>query len=333
VVALYLTSGPEGAGKTTIGAGLGKHFQDIGKRLGYFKPVIADDKAVPAGENDSDSVFMKRVFSLKEPLNQLCPMFNDDNQLKSNLMQAYEELAKDKDIVIIEAVTGQEQLSRDIVAALAARVIVVQGYSGDLPQAIERYKYFGKDLMGVVLNKVPGNRLEYVRATVVPQLENTGIKVLGILPENRMLLAPAIGELAQYIQGDIVQGAEKSAELVENFMLGALGADPGTTYFARKANKAVILKSERPDMQLAALETSTRCLILTGNTTPKPIVLHRAEEKTASVILAKGDVNGITSLIESALNKAKFHQDKKLSKLDEMMQLNFNFAALDAQIV
>ena len=57
------------------------------------------------------------------------------------------------------------------------------------------------------------------------------------------------------------------------------------TYFRRKPNKAVITGGDRADIQLAALETSTRCLILTGNLYPSPAVLNRAEELCVPVLL------------------------------------------------
>ena len=43
------------------------------------------------------------------------------------------------------------------------------------------------------------------------------------------------------------------------------------------------------DIQLAALETSTSCLILTGNIYPSPSVLNRAEELCVPVLLTKLD--------------------------------------------
>jgi len=160
------------------------------------------------------------------------------------------------------------------------------------------------------------------------QLSEAGIDVLGVLPEDRLLFALTVGELAEYLQGEILNCAEKSAELVENFMLGAMGVDPGPEYFKRKTNKAVVVKGERPDMQLAALETSTRCLVLSGNTPPIPTVLYRAEDKKIPIILARGDTITTMASIEDALGKTRFNQEKKLPKLTEIMEQHFNFQAV-----
>ena len=108
-------------------------------------------------------------------------------------------------------------------------------------------------------------------------------------------------------------------------MLGAMYVDSGPEYFGRKTNKAVVLRSERPDMQLAALETSTSCLVLSGDTAPVSQVLHGAEEKRAPIILVKEDIVTTVTSIEEALGEARFGQEKKLPKLAEIMGEHFDF--------
>ena len=226
-------------------------------------------------------------------------------------------------------VEGRGELS--IIEALDARVIIVEGYSGDLSKAeINRYKDFGKYLLGVVLNKVPPSQVERVSAEISTQFGGAGINLLGVLPEDRALSTLTVGELAGYIQGEILNSSEGSAELVENVMLGAMVVDPGPEYFGRKANKAVIVRSERPDMQLAAMETSTRCLVLSGNTSPISEVLSRAENKKIPIILVKGDTTALVTSIEDALDRTRFHQEKKLPRLTRIMEQHFNFPAVYA---
>ena len=326
MVALYVTSLERGSGKTTICAGLGKHLLNAGKKIGFFKPVIADNKNSPIESSDSDTAFIKHLFALEEPLDLLCPVFSNENNLTKGIKEAYAKVSQDKkDVVIVEGVSDQSQAAHSMVETLDARVIIVAGYSKELLKAIDSYKDLGRYLLGVVLNKVPGSRLEQVRGEMSTQLTKAGINVLGVMPEDRALSALTIGELAERIQGEILSGAEKSAELVENLMLGAMGVDPDPQYFGRKANKAIVLRSERPDMQLAALETSTRCLVLTGNTVPNPAVLYRAEEKNVPIILARDDITAIVTNIEDALGKTRFNQENKLPKLTEVMEQHFSF--------
>lgn len=325
MVALYITSLAKGFGKTTVCAGLGKHLLNNGKKVGFFKPFITDSKYSPSEGTDSDAAFLKHVFALEESLDILCPSFNDESSLRSGIKEAYARVSQGKDVVIIEGISDHNQASRSIAEALDAKVIFVEGYSRELLQAVNNYKGFGERLIGVVLNKVPESRVEVIKSEISTQLGKEGVTFLGVLPEDRTLYAITTGELAEYVQGEIVSFAEKSAELVENLMIGAMVVDPGPDYFGRKTNKAVLTRSERPDMQMAALETSTRCLVLTGNTAPMPVVLNRAEEKNVPIILTGNDTNTVVTKIEDALGESRFNQENKLPKLVEILKQSFDF--------
>lgn len=327
---LYVTSLQRGVGKTAICAGIGKHLLGDGKKIGFFKPLIADTKQPPIEDIDSDAVFMKQIFALEEPVDCLCPVISDESNLTSKIKEACATVSQGKDVVIVEGIGELSQTGRQVVETLGARVIIVESYSKVLPGAriTSSCKDFWDYLLGVVLNRVPRSQLDRVRSEMSTHFGESGINVLGVLPEDRFLFTLTVAELAEHIQGEVLSCADQSAELVENLMLGAMGVDPGPQYFSRRANKAVVIRGERPDMQLAALETSTRCLVLSGNIAPTPAVLSRAEDKKVPVILAKEDVATIVASIEDALNKTRFNQEKKLPGLTEIVEPHFNFQAV-----
>lgn len=99
----------------------------------------------------------------------------------------------------------------------------------------------------------------------------------------------SISELAECLQGEIINCSEQSGDLVESLMVGAMCVDPAPLYFDTKSNKAVITRGDRADIQLGALETSTKCLILTGGTRPIPSVMQRAEETKVPIIVVDKD--------------------------------------------
>jgi hypothetical protein len=333
LVALYVASSEEAAGKTTICAGVGKHLLDEGKKVGFLKLILADKKSEGS---DSDAVFMKQVLALSEPVDSLCPLISGEGVLTNKVKQTYAKVSQGKDVVIIEGMCGHSpddnlsKASYEIVEALKARVIIVEGYSNQSSTAkfINTYKGFGENLLGVVLNKVPSSQLKRVHDEIPPQFDAAAINILGILPEDRALFTLTIGELADYIQGEILNNAEKSAELVENFMVGAMYVDSGLEYFGRKRGKAVVVRDDRPDMQLAALETPTKCLVISGNTAPVYSVRYRAEDKGVPIILTKSDTSTILKSIEDALDKTRFNQEKKLLKLAEITEQHLSFQAI-----
>jgi BioD-like phosphotransacetylase family protein len=316
LVALFVTSPEKGSGKTAVCAGLGKHLQSAGKKVGYFKPVIGGS-GKSAGA-DSDAEFMKSILSLSEAADLLSPAIGGKGNLTGRVKEAFNRVYQGKDVVIIEGYPEQYKAGSDIAKALNARVLVVEAYSGKPAKKADSYKGLGNLLLGVVLNKVPESRMEQARS-------EAGANVLGILPEDRVLFALTIGEIAGRIQGEVLRGAEQSAELVENIMLGALTVDHGPDYFGRKDNKMVVLRSDRPDMQMAAMETSTRCLVVTGDTPLKPVVLDRAEEKGMPIIVTKDDVSTVIDNIEGALGRDKLSQVNKVARLAEVMEKNLDF--------
>ncbi len=302
-------------GKTAICADIGKNLADQGKKVGYFKA----DKAA-----DGDCAFMKRILNLEEPVESLC----------GDPKKAFKKASDGKDVVIVEGPRieyGASPADAKVAEALGAKVIVVVDYS-DVAHPASSYQEFGKWLLGVVVNKVPVNRTAEVRKVLSARLTDAKITLLGVLPEDRVLYALTVGELAEQLQGKILNSVEQSGELVQNVMAGAMTVSPGPVYFGRKENKAAVIRSERPDMQLAALETPTKCLILTGDTELFPAIKHSAETKKVPIITVKGDIESTLAGIEEALSKARFGQEKKLKRLSEIMGKNFDFKAVSSSL-
>ena len=324
MVALYVVSAEAAVGKTAICAGIGRYLLGDGKEAGFIK-LAAE------GDRDGDAAFMKQVLGLSEDAEAICLTVGDANKIK----EACAKASQGKDVVIVEGMLGQsadDDLSKaacGIAEALNAKVIIVEGYSDEATGFIDSYKGFGNNLLGVVLNKVPQSQLKRVQDEASARFGEAGVKVLGLLPEDRALSALTVGELADNIHGKISNNAEKSADLVENFMLGAMVVDSGLDYFGRKTNKAAVVRSDRPDMQLAALETSTRCLVISNSTEP-PVysVQQKAENKGIPIILAESDTDTIIASVEDALSKARFSQEKKLPKLAEVMQQHLDLQAV-----
>ena len=302
---VYLVSAEKAAGKTAICAGIGKYLTGEGKKVGYLKPLSS-------GENDTDVIFIRSVLGLADVINE-------------------PDMLKGKDVVLVEGTVGPNasdsvsQAAYSAVKEMKARVIAIESYTGQASGYIDSYKGFGDSLAGVIINKVPQSQLEQVAEKTKAEFEAAGITVLGLVPENRSLLSITVGELAQGICGNILNNSEKKDELVENYMLGAMVVDSGLDYFGRKINKAAVIRLDRPDMQLAALETPTRCLILSGGSaTPPYTVLQKAEIKEIPVIATDCSTGDVIDIVEESLVKARCNQAKKIPTLVEMIKQNLD---------
>jgi BioD-like phosphotransacetylase family protein len=305
MVVLFIVSVEEAAGKTTLCAGLAVNFLNNGKKVAYIKST---DVA------DGDTAFMKQVPGVEVVA---------DNSVKGF------------DIVLMEGTLGktaaakESQAAREAAEKAKARVIAVEIYTDDVKNYTHIYKEFGGTFLGVVLNKVPLSQVKHVQEGAGARLEAAGIKLLGIVPENRVLMGITVGQLAASLRAKILNNDEKSDELVENYMLGAMVVDSGLDYFGRKDRKTAILRHDRPDMQLAALETATTCLVLGGGEKPPiPSVLNKAASKGIPIVTTGAAIKDIVPIIEGALLKARFNQTKKLIRLAEIVRQNLNIKEL-----
>lgn len=347
MVALYITS-TESAGKTALSTGIGRKLLDRGLKVGFMVPV----HLIVTGKTDGcgDATFVKDTLKVAESEELICPIHLSQHELwrnltedvenfSQNLKQAYRKISRNKDVVIMDGLgdVGIDKVSTlacyTIADALEARVIIVLHYSPDFDVSkIVQISKKVKHLAGVIINLVPRSKMETAGRQLTASFSKAGIKVLGILPEVRSLLGVNAKDLAQVLNGEILTAQEKTDEIVENVMVGAMTVDSGVMYFNRKESKAVLVRGERADMQLAALETPTRCLIVTDNVKPLQFVIVRAQEKHVPIIMVKQDTSAAIAGIEEALTKASFWSGGKLEMFGKVLDNYFDFQALYSQL-
>jgi BioD-like phosphotransacetylase family protein len=127
----------------------------------------------------------------------------------------------------------------------------------------------------------------FVSQSAIPFIEKHGIPVFGVLPDVKSLSALTVSELIKVLDAEVLTRLTRQQALVENLTVGAMTAETALSRFRKYANKAVITGGDRTDIQLAALETSTTCLVLTGNLRPSPLVVKQAEEFGVAVLLVR----------------------------------------------
>ena len=76
---------------------------------------------------------------------------------------------------------------------------------------------------------------------------------------------------------------------------------------------------DRTDIQLAALETSTTCLILTGNLRPSPLIVKQADEFGVPVLLVRPNTMETIEQIEMVFGKTRLGQPSKLDNFHALM--------------
>jgi BioD-like phosphotransacetylase family protein len=325
------------SGKTAFIAGLALHLRRAGLKVGYFKPVAVPKKRADGQTLDTDPIFIRAALSLSESEGQLAPVgyqpvdwedyVANPGQVVNLVREALGQVEAGKDVVLMEAAedlpTGAslELSAAEVAAGFDAAVILVLRYQGvpSVDQAVFYGRQFGDRLKGVVFNAVPPERADFVEQKLRPVLAGHGLPWLGWVPQARFMLALTVNEIAKILGGRIITAQEKADELVENLMMATVTPDASQNYFARKPNKAVIAAADRPDIHLAALETPTRALILTGNWVPDPIVVARAEEDGVPIVLVPSGTLATIEALEAAYGSGKFTQAAKVNPFARLM--------------
>lgn len=348
---LYVASTETFVGKSATCVGLLDRARRDGFSIGYMKPVSVSAIPNEGAPVDEDALFICRHFGLTDPAEQVTPVLVTSGMVEQilrgqapdfsrRLRDANVAVSRDKDFVVLEGANTWAEgsvvdLSADQVSdMLEAPVLLVTRYRSmlSLDAILAVRRYLGDRLLGVLINQVEQPKQEFVQGRVVPYLERIGIPVFGTLLEDAQLAGVTVSDLHEFLGGQLIGNPEWSNHLVEHMMIGAMGAESALSHFRRRANKAVITGGDRGDLQLAALETSTSVLVLTGNVRPMPNVLDRAEERSVPIIVVPDDTSTTVERAERVFGHIRFKQTAKVERFTSMIDQQFDFARLYDQI-
>jgi len=183
-------------------------------------------------------------------------------------------------------------------------------------------------MAGVIINRVPDNEADFVANFARPYIESQNIPVFGVLPEDRGLAALTVEELNKVLNAQILTKDVPMDGVVENLTVGAMTAEAALRRFRKQRNKAVITGGDRTDIQLAALETSTSCLILTGNLEPRPLIIKQASELKVPILLVRQNTMETVEAIDNIYGKTRLGQSAKLQIFRELLSENLDWERL-----
>ena len=186
----------------------------------------------------------------------------------------------------------------------------------------------GDQLAGVVINFVTKYGEFKLSEEILPAFLKANISVLGTIPENRTLLSLSVQQISDILGAKFFNGNDYSNQLVEHYMVGGFGMDPGEMIFNTLDDKAVIVRGDRPDVQMSALSTEMSCFIMTGGLEPIEYVKYEANEEQVPILVVDSNTLDTMDRINEIQNFSKFDHPKKLNVGCELVTDNFNFEVL-----
>jgi BioD-like phosphotransacetylase family protein len=323
MIELFIGSTMKYAGKTMVVLGIMDFLKNKGLKVGYFKPIgknftLKDDVKV-----EEDVLLIKERFALEDDLTTMCPFYLEHQDYINlvlgklgdaggKIYDAYEQVKKGKDAVLVGG--GQDLFDGfsvgipniSFIEKLGISVILVDApiFGNINLDAITAMHDRLKDrMLGVILNRFPSESTDFTKKYFVPFLEGKGIKVWGLIPTNPKLTSLSVGEIRDVLGGEIICCEDRREEAVENFMVGAMNVEGALKYFRAQASKAVITGGDRADIQLAALETPTKVVILTGGMYPGSSVISAAQGRNVPIMVVADDTMTVVSKMDAAVRK------------------------------
>ncbi|HEY6011622.1 MAG TPA: phosphotransacetylase family protein [Nitrospirota bacterium] len=344
MVPIFIASNTGFAGRTFLALGLGMKLLEQGHTVGYLKPVGRTPVKKDANVYDADAVFIKETLGLTEPLEVISPFVQTfENQTllfeggladtRKKVLSAFKTLGN-KDFVIIAgagdlfegSLLGVNALS--LLEEMKAFLLMVESWRGEssADALFGVATLLGERFCGGVINRVPASAVGYVKETARPFLEQKGVKVFGVFPRDPALEAVSVRQLNEILHGTVLCCGDRIDAFVENFSIGAMDVDSALSYFRRTPNKAVITGAHRSDIQLAALETSTTCIILTGGLPTNDVVIGKAQTKGVPIISIADDTFTAIDRIEGSMGKTNIREPRKVARVRELMDREFDIA-------
>jgi len=302
-----------GAGKTSLVVGLA---DTLNKKTGYMKPF--GDRFIYSKKRlwDYDAALITELYGLSEPPEEMSIGFDHSKlrymHTRESITEKITELAdrmrQDKDLLFVE---GGKTLaygfsvhldSLSLARYLKGKLIIV--ISGDDDSILDDVMFIKQNidlseinLAGIIINKV--HHPDDFKDTALPEIEKTGIKVLGIIPfENELTYYP-LQFLADKLFAKVLTAEDQLDRKVKNILIGAMSGNTALQKpVFKKEDKLIITAGDRTDMILAALDSNATGVILTNNLLPPSNIIARAEQNQTPLLLVSPDTYQIGLQIE-----------------------------------
>jgi len=347
---IFVAATQQNDGKTTTALGLFAALSRRLGRIGFIKPVGQRFVEVEGKRIDEDTVLIDQTFAVKVPLEAMSPIaiepdftrryieHANHDFLVRRIRNSFDRAAWEKDFVIVEG-TGHAgvgsvfDLSNARVASLLGCkvLIVTQGGIGKPIDEIALNKALfdqeGVEILGVILNKVTPEKLDYVGDFARRGLRRLGIDLLGVVPAEPLLTSPTLGQICRTVKGAFLNGMTETRRRVRKVMIGAMSAAHAIEYF--EPGTLVVTPGDREDIILAALSTASlnppdvkaiAGLILSGDLFPHQNLIEMIKSSHLPAIASPFDSYAVASSIHSMTVKTLPGDDEKICRIQALIE-------------
>lgn len=347
---VFIAATQQNDGKTTTSLGLFAALRKRIGRIGFMKPVGQRFEEIEGKRIDEDSVLIDQTFGVSTPLEAMSPIAvepdftrryieeQNNEHLVKRIQNSFDRAAWEKDFMIVEG-TGHAgvgsvfDLSNARVAKLLhSKVILVT--KGGIGKPIDEialnaalFDKEGVEVLGVVMNKIIGEKYDYVRDFARRGLARLGLELLGAIPQEPLLANATLGQIRATIKGTFINAKEKNRRRVKKIVIGAMNSTHVMEHF--HPGTLVIAPGDREDVILAALSTAALTeaedraiagLVLSGDLLPHQSVMDLVTNSDVPVIRSPLDSYSVASSIHSMTVKTLPGDVEKIDRIQHLIE-------------
>jgi uncharacterized protein len=337
--AIFIGSTGNQPGQTIVAWALAEKLKEKGLRVGFFKPygLLPPAGAAPEGFCDGDVLLLKEVLPLAEEGRMMCPVMVAENSLGEasgstgedllrRIDEAYREVSRGKDVVLVmgakEIFFGGEMSSLSdsaLVKRLNAAVLLADRYQRDnltFYSVLSLNSFLEGRVKSAVLNHVPPGKLDHVQSRVIPFLREKGLSSALAVPEDPLLSAFTVADLAEWTGGKILCCPEKAGRLIVSFTIGSRILEGPLSLFKQVYNKILLIRLGN------GADGSVGGIFLTGGKAPSELVLRKAVEQALPLVLVETDTFQTMERLEKARPALGGRDGYKVRRFLELIDRN-----------
>ncbi|MDR2863856.1 MAG: AAA family ATPase [Puniceicoccales bacterium] len=346
-------------GKTTTCLGLYGALHALGYRTGYIKPIAQRLIVVDNVSVDEDTQLINKIYDVNIPIAAMSPVAIDpaftrrylDNpdalrpQVVDKICRAFDRSAYEKDIIIIEG-SGHAGVGAIFDCSnasnahlLKSKCLIVAG--GGIGKPVDEvainkalFDKMGVECIGVILNKVLPDKIEFIREYVGKGLARLGVPLLGVLPLRERLAKPNLAQIVQEIDGRwLHRPLQHAGERIQKVIMGAMSANTISEYLG--PGVLVIMPGDREDLLFSLIasagvhNSTVACgIILTNNLHPNARLLEMLRQTSIPVVGTDAESFAVTTKINNMTVKTQPEDADKIPVIESLIQENIDLPAL-----
>ena len=357
---IFIASAEPYTGKSVIAFGLVNMLLSKTSKVGYFKPIIAQENA----ENKEQHIeAILDYFNL--PINyadtfaftrqQMLHQAESENRSEviDTVISKYKMIEENYDFTVIEGsdflgegIAFEFESNVLIAKNLAAPVVIVitgqgKGTAQVVNTAINIYRNFlSRDVqvLGIIANMVQAEFADDIKQLLVAQLPAD--LMVTVIPMDSGLQSPTMSEITRALDAKVLFGEELMASQVDNFVTGAMMLPNFLNHI--KENVLIVTPGDRGDIIIGALQANQSSnypkvagIVLTAGSIPDQPVMRLIEglQTVIPIISVQTGTFETSNAIGSIHSRITKDNRKKIELAIAIFEKYVDIQALDDKII